>query len=45
VGAIAQEVDECLVEEYLIAALASSKLQVVAVGTFNHKLVALKAQV
>jgi hypothetical protein len=42
---IAQEVDECLVEEYLIAVLASSKLQVVAVGTFNRKLEGLKAQV
>ena len=41
---IAQEVDECLEEEYLIAVLASSKLHVVAVGTFNRKQEALKAQ-
>jgi hypothetical protein len=38
VVAIAQEEDECLEEEYLIAVLASSNLQVVGVGTFNHKL-------
>jgi hypothetical protein len=45
VGVIAQEEDECLEEEYLIAVLASSYLQVVGVGTFNHKLEALRAQV
>jgi hypothetical protein len=37
--------DECQEVEYLIAVLASSKLQVVAVGTFNRKLEGLKAQV
>jgi hypothetical protein len=45
VGAIAQEEDECLEEEYLIAVLASSNLQVVGVGIFNDKLEALRAQV
>ena len=44
-GAIALGEDECLEEEYLIAVLASSKTQVVAVGTFNRKLEALMAQV
>lgn len=45
VAAIGLVEDEYLMEEYLIAVLASSCHQVVAVGTFSRTLEVLKGQV